>query len=67
MSRLVVELDAALIDQVKVHLMYQRRGLERRARGLAAQMAGGETPQLIVDNRQEGLECTLVAVAPLFE
>ena len=44
--------------------MDQRGRLQRGVAGVSAQLAGGQAPQLVVDQRQQAIERALVTFAP---
>jgi hypothetical protein len=53
--RTVVPVDLPLIDQPHVRLVHERRRLQRVALPLPAQVAGGQSSQLGVDDWQDAV------------
>src|SRR5262249_18727052 len=50
-------LDPALIDESQVGLVHERGRLERVAGRLPFEVVGGESPELVVDEREEPVAC----------
>ena len=57
----VLPVDPRLIDQPQVSLVHQGSGLQRVIGAFAAQVVGGKAAQLIVDERQQGVNGFAVA------
>ena len=60
--RTVLPIDPALVDQLQVDLVDERGRLRRAVRPLAGEMACGNDVQLVVDERDEPVQC--LAAAP---
>jgi len=56
-----------LVDQAQVRFVHKRSRLQRVSGAFIAQHTGGNAPQLVVNERNELIECSGITTAPLFE
>jgi hypothetical protein len=62
--RAALPVDAALIHQLDVGLVYERRAFEGVVRPLVAQVPGRDAVQFLIDERHQSLECLPIAFTP---
>jgi hypothetical protein len=62
--RAVAPLDAPLVDQSKVRLVHERRGLQRVSRTFTPHRAARLTMQLRIDDAKQPIRNRLIAPAP---
>ena len=54
--RAVLPAIGSILHQAQIRLVDERRGLQRLARLLPANVAGGQPPKLLINERQKGIE-----------
>ena len=62
--RPVLPLDALDIEEAHIRLVDERRGLQGMLAAFAAHMTASDSPQLVVDERNELIERGPIAAAP---
>ena len=63
--RTILPLDASDVHEPKVDLVDKCRGLEQMVGVLPSHLAFRQSPQLVVDDRQQFLNRALVAASPI--
>ena len=63
----ILPVTLALIDKPDEYLVHEGRWLERVVRALTPQLAGGNAPELRIDEWQQLIERTPVATTPIAE
>ena len=62
--RAVLPVDAGAFDQAQVGLVDERGRLEAVPRSLSRHVSAGDPMQLLVDDRDQPVECRVIALSP---